>query len=285
MKLSCLPVSLYNDLSSGALTLADWFTLAGRLGLDGADLSVAHLASRKEAELYALRRQAEAAGVEIVMLVTYSDFTQPDAGERRRQVEDLKQNIKTAAHLGASFLRVTAGQAHPGVSEAEGIAWAVEGLTAGLAEAAQAGVTLAYENHTIGYGWRHYDFSRPAGIFLEIVARTEGTGLGLLYDTANTLAHGDDPLAVLAQVKERVKVLHINDIRQEGLFEPVVAGTGVAPLEAILREMRQAGFDGWISLEEASRTGESAFWQAVPYIDRLWQQVGGSPRQRFLNGS
>lgn len=285
MKLSCLPVSLYNDLSSGALTLADWFNLAGRLGLDGADISVAHLASRQEAELRALRRQAEAAGVEIAMLVTYSDFTQPDAGERRRQVEELKRNIEAATHLGASFLRVTAGQAHPGVSQAEGIAWAVEGLTACLAEAAQAGVILTYENHTIGYGWQYYDFSRPAPIFLEIVARTEGTSLGLLYDTANTLAHGDDPLAVLAHVKERIKVLHLNDIRQEGRFEPVVLGTGVAPLEAILRELRQAGFDGWLSLEEASRTGEAAFWQAVPYIDRLWQQVGGAPRQKLPHGS
>jgi sugar phosphate isomerase/epimerase len=278
MKLSCLPVSLYNDLSSGALTLEGWFNLAGRLGLDGADVSVAHLASRKAADLQALRRQAEVAGVRITMLVSYSDFTQPEAGARRRQVEELKLNIETAAHLGASFLRVTAGQAHPGVSRTEGIAWAVEGLTAALDEATQAGVTLTYENHTIGYGWSNYDFSRPADIFLEIVARTEGSSLGLLYDTANTLAYGDDPLAVLAQVRHRVKVLHVNDIRQKGAFEPVVAGTGVAPLAAILQEMRQAGFDDWISLEEASRTGEAAFWQAVPYVDRLWQQVGGTPR-------
>jgi sugar phosphate isomerase/epimerase len=280
MKLSSLPVSLYHDLSSGALTLAGWFNLAGRLGLDGADISVAHLASREVDYLSELRHQAEAAGVQIVMLVSYSDFTQPEAEERRRQLEVLKLNIETAAHLGASFLRVTAGQAHPGVARAEGIAWAVEGLTACLDEAAQAGITLTYENHTIGYGWTQYDFSRPADIFLEIVAQTEGSRLGILYDTANTLAHGDDPLAVLAQVQHRVKVLHVNDIRQKGAFEPVIAGTGVAPLAAIFQAMRQAGFDGWISLEEASRTGEAAFWQAVPYIDHLWQQVGGAPRLR-----
>ena len=39
MKLSCLPVSLYADLTDGRRTLLDWFNLAGALGLDGADIS------------------------------------------------------------------------------------------------------------------------------------------------------------------------------------------------------------------------------------------------------
>jgi sugar phosphate isomerase/epimerase len=274
MKLSCLPVSLYQDLSAGRLTLAGWFKLARELGLDGADMSVAHLASRKPEELAALRRQAEDAGVRIVMLVTYADFTQPDPLERHRQVDLLKTNIEAAGYLGASFARVTAGQAHPGVARADGIGWAVEGLTACLEEAAQAGVELLYENHTIGYGWSYYDFSQPTDIFLEIVARTEGTGLKILYDTANTLASGDDPLAVLDKVKHRLGTLHVNDIRQAGKFEPVVVGTGVVPLLSIFQTVQATGFDGWISLEEASRTGEAGFRQAVPYVVQLWQRAG-----------
>ena len=45
MQFSCLPVSLYTAISAGERTLADWFRLAAALGLDGADISVAHLAS------------------------------------------------------------------------------------------------------------------------------------------------------------------------------------------------------------------------------------------------
>jgi sugar phosphate isomerase/epimerase len=276
MKFSCLPVSLYNDLTAGRLTLADWFNLAGRLGLEGADMSVAHLTSRNPADLAQLRAQAEAAGVRIVMLVTYSDFTQPDPAQRLRQLDELKTNIEAAAHLGASFLRVTAGQAHPGVARADGIQWAAEGLTAALEVATEAGITLAYENHTIGYGWTHYDFSQPADIFLEIVARTVGTPLKILFDTANNLASGDDPLAVLEQVKERVAMLHVNDIRRAGQFEPVVVGTGVVPLREIFQTIQAGGFEGWISIEEASRTGEAGFRQAVPYVKQLWQQTGGA---------
>lgn len=280
MRLSCLPVSLYNDITAGQRSLADWFHFAAELRLDGADVSIAHIQSRESQYLESLRRQTESAGVPIVMLVTYSDFTHPDADERARQIDELRANIQVAAHLGATFLRVTAGQRHPETRRAEGIDWAVEGLTACLDEAAAAGVTLTYENHTIGYGWTYFDFSQPADIFLEIVARTEGTGLRLLFDTANNLAMNDDPLAVLKKVQHRVAVIHVSDIRRAGHFEPVVLGTGVAPLAPIFQQLRDAGFDSWISVEEASRTGEAGFRQAIPYVDQAWQKVGGAPRAR-----
>jgi hypothetical protein len=63
MKLSCLPVSLYPDLAAGRLTLGAWFRMAKFLGLDGADLSVAHVASRAPAFLDGLRQEATEAGV------------------------------------------------------------------------------------------------------------------------------------------------------------------------------------------------------------------------------
>ena len=278
MKLSCLPVSLYADLTDGRRTLVDWFNFAGALGLDGADISVVHLQSHQPDYLRALRQQAADAGIQIAMLVTYADFTHPDAAERLRQVEEIRAYCDVAAQLGASFMRVTAGQAHPGVERADGIEWAVAGLTACLARAAAAGVTLCYENHTKGYAWTYNDFSQPADRFLEIVARTEGTGLKILYDTANTLAAGDDPLAVLEQVKQRVAMIHVNDIRQAGRFEPVLLGTGVAPVQEIFSTLVQNGFDSWVSVEEASKTGEEGFRRAIPYALQLWSQAGGKPR-------
>jgi sugar phosphate isomerase/epimerase len=276
MKLSCLPVSLYPELSAGTRTLADWFHFAAELGLDGADVSVVHLPSRQPADLRMVRSQAEDAGVQIAMIVTYADFTHPDAAERARQVAEIREFCEVAAELGASFMRVTAGQRHPGVGREEGIEWAVAGLTACLDQAAATGVTLCYENHTKGYAWTYNDFSQPADRFLEIVHRTEGTSLRLLYDTANTLAAGDDPLAVLEQVKHRVAVVHVNDIRRAGYFEPCLLGTGVAPVKEIFARLVQNGFDGWISVEEASKTGDDGFRTAIPMAKELWMQAGGT---------
>ncbi|MBX3015047.1 MAG: TIM barrel protein [Caldilineaceae bacterium] len=273
MKYSCLPVSFYADFTAGRRTLADWFRFAAALGLDGADISVAHLESLAPAYLDGLRQQAVDAGVQIAMIVTYADFTHPDAAERVHQVDEIRDYLDAAARLGIAFVRLTAGQKHPGVARAPGVEWAVTGLTSCLDHAAQLGITLLYENHTRGAVWTYNDFSQPAEIFLEIVRRTEGTGLRLLYDTANTLATGDDPLAVLAQVKHRVSVVHVNDIQRAGYFEPCLAGTGVAPIQAIFAALHETGFDTWISVEEASKRGEEGFRQAIPYVKGLWEAL------------
>jgi sugar phosphate isomerase/epimerase len=280
MKLSCLPVSLYPELSAGTRTLADWFRFAAELGLDGADVSVVHLASTEAGYLRKLSEQAAEAGVQMTMLVTYADFTHPDAAERGRQVEQLRRYIGVASQLGTPFIRVTAGQAHPGLERGAAIEWAVEGLTACLDDAASQGVTLCYENHTKGYAWTYNDFSQPSDIFLEICARTEGSGLRLLFDTANTLATGDDPLRVLAKVKHRVSMIHTNDIARVGYFEPVLLGEGVAPIVEIYRMVIEDGYDGWISVEEASKTGEDGFRKAIPYADQAWVAAGGAPRRK-----
>lgn len=269
MKLSCLPVSLYADISAGRRTLADWFRFAAELGLDGADISVAHVTSRALGDLDALRRQAQNAGMSIPVMVTYTDFTHPDADERKRQCASLRLMIDDAARLGVSYLRVTAGQAHPGVARDDGINWAVEGLVSCLDHADEKAITLVYENHTIGYGWTYYDFSQPAEIFLEIVRRTEGSGLRILFDTANPLALNEDPLMILDAVQHRLGVVHINDLRQTGAFEPVVAGTGVSPITAVIERLRSIGYNGWVSVEEASRTGEEGFRRAIPYVRNL----------------
>ena len=270
MPFSCLPVSLYPAISDGERTLADWFGLAAALGLDGADISVAHLASLDSAYLAGLRKQALDAGVVIAGMVTYTDFTHPDAATRRQHRQELRQYIDAGAQLGVDFLRVTAGQKHPGVTRADGIAWAADGLTAWVEEAKAADVTLVYENHAIGYGWTYFDFSQTASVFLEICARTADSGLKLLFDTANLLAVDDDPLAVLETVLPRVAVVHASDIRRTGAFEPVLLGSGVTPLNTIFGRLRAAGFDGWISVEEASKSGEEGFRQAIRNVRELW---------------
>ncbi|MDQ5853251.1 MAG: sugar phosphate isomerase/epimerase, partial [Chloroflexota bacterium] len=181
---------------------------------------------------------------------------------------------------GVTFLRLTAGQAHPGVSENAGLDWAAEGLAACLDDAAAAGVRLLYENHVRGAVWSANDFTQPAGRFLEVVRRTGGSGLGILFDTANCLVLDDDPFLVLRQVRDRVGAIHVSDIRRVGAFEPTVIGTGVAPIPQLLQIMVEGGFDGWVSVEEASRTGEEGFRQAVAYADRAWQEAGGRQRLR-----
>jgi sugar phosphate isomerase/epimerase len=285
MKLSCLPVSLYADLTAGRVTLGEWFRRAAALGLDGADISVIHLGRRTSADLDRLRRHAREAGVEIAMLATYSDFTHPDAAERVRQAEDVRMWIDVAARLGVSALRVTAGQARPGVGEVDGTAWVAEGLTACVDDAHRADVRLLFENHVRGAPWQQNDFTQGASRFLDVVRRTRGTGIEILFDTANNLVLNESPIDVLDAVVDRIGALHLSDIARMGAFEPTIIGTGVAPIRELLRRIVSSGFDGWISIEEASSTGPEAFDRAVAFADRAWIEAGGNCRDRARSNS
>ncbi len=268
-RLSCLPVSLYAALSDGSLDLAGWFALAHDAGLDGADLSVLQLTRAGAAELDAIARAARDAGVALPMLVSYPDFTHPDARVRAAQRDELRRWIEAAWRLGVGAIRITAGQAHPETREADGLRWAAQGLTGCLDEARDAGVALLFENHVRGAPWQYNDFSQPAVRFAALLDATAGSSLGVLFDTANPLALREDPQELLERALPRVVAVHLSDIRRAGTFEPVLLGDGVAPLAALLEQLRGGGFAGWFSIEEASRGGADGVRQAVERARRL----------------
>ena len=127
------------------MSLADWLRFARSLGLDGADLSVAHLGGLSREDLRGVRRVADTEGIHIAILAAYSDFTHPDAAKRHQEAESLRRWIEVAFDLGAPYIRVTAGQAHPEIEDAVGaLSWIATGLTSCLEDAAAAGVTLLY---------------------------------------------------------------------------------------------------------------------------------------------
>ena len=273
MKLSCLPVSLYDDIFSGKSSVADWIQFGAELGLDAVDFSIKFFPERDTATLNHTIAALEKFDVQACMLACYSDFTHPDPTQRQQELNNLKADIALAKVLGAKFVRVTAGQKHPGIERRAGVRWVIDGFRRALDAAESSGIALAYENHTKGAPWDYWDFSQPTEIFLEILNALSDTPLGVCFDTANPLVLGEDVLTLLDQVIERVVVLHIFDMREVGKFEAVRVGTGAAPIPEVFSCMRQAGYDGWLSIEEASRSGHVGFEQSIVYVRNAWEQA------------
>jgi len=270
MKLSCLPVSFFEDITAGKMTLADWARMGASLKLDAVDLSILFLPERTEPVAAALRRAIESEGIRVAMLTTYPDFTHPDAGQRRRELEQEVQAVRLAAALGARFIRVTDGQAHPETGRQDGIAWAVEGLSRLVDAAGDLGVQLAFENHAKPGAWTYTDFSQSPEVFLEILSRVPSPRLGVNFDTGNAAAFADDPLDFLDQVLGRVVSVHAADTAGRGELNHVLLGTGVTPFEALFHCLKSSGWDGWICMEEASRQGRRGVEAAADFIRRTW---------------
>lgn len=273
MKLSCLPVSLYDDIFTGKSTVADWIRLGAELGLDAVDFSIKFFPKRDAETIKQTRAVLDKHNITPCMLACYSDFTHPDAAQRAQELIDLKSDIALAKALGAKFLRVTAGQNHPGIEREIGVHWVTDGFRRALDEAERHGITLAYENHTKGAPWNYWDFSQPTEIFLEILDALSDTPLGVCFDTANPLVLGEDVLALLEEVVHRIVVLHIFDLREVGVFEAVRVGTGASPIPQIFSCMRQTNYDGWLSIEEASRSGQEGFTRSIEFVRETWEQA------------
>ena len=276
MKLSCLPVSLYDDIFSGKSTIADWIRFGAELGLDAVDFSIKFFPHRDHKLINPIRTNLAKRGLEACMLACYCDFTHPDSAQREQELTDLKSDIVLAKDLGASFIRVTAGQNHPGTNRDEGIKWVTEGFRRALDAAEKHGITLAYENHTKGAPWQYWDFSQPTEVFLQILDELSDTPLGVCFDTANPLVLNEDVMGLLEQVIDRVVVLHVFDMREAGSFDPVRVGTGVSPIPQVFQVMRQNSFDGWLSIEEASKQGRQGFKAAVHHVRKTWEQASST---------
>jgi len=268
-----LPVSYFRDIIDGRMSIKEWALEGSRAGLDGIDLSILFLKRRSAEYLDKIRQEIKETGIRVAMVTTYPDFTHPNPAERQRELTKLEDDIVTASRLGADLVRVTAGQAHPSVSRRDGINWAVNGLTSAMEFARGYPVKLAYENHAKPGAWQYTDFSHPTDIFLEIAERTANISLGVNWDTANTIAYGDDPIPVLKKVLNRVVSVHAADTSTRGELKPVLLGTGLVPFKEMFQILRDAGFNGWICIEEASFKGPAGVEAAASFVRRVWNEA------------
>jgi len=280
MRLSCLPVSFFAEIIDGRMPVAEWARMGRALGLDAIDLSILFVQPRTVEQARNLRRQIEDAGSRVAMITTYPDFTHPDAAQRREELSLAIETVHIAEALGAELIRVTAGQAHPATGRAEGIGWAVEGLSRLVEAVRGAPVRPVYENHAKPGAWEYTDFSTPPEIFLEIARGTAPSGLGINFDTGNAAAFAADPLALLDQVLDRVVSVHVADTAAFGELKPVPIGTGIAPIPAIMERLVKSGWDGWLCMEEASFQGQAGIDAAARFVRTAWQRACAAPAHR-----
>ena len=275
MKISCLPVSFFSKIINGSMSIKDWASMAAEVGLDAIDLSVMLLKNHTSVYLKQIRDDLEKAGIPVTMMATYPDFSHPDPMQRERELEYLGHDIALSSYLGAKYLRITAGQAHPKTPVEQGIQWVINFFKRSTSVSEKFNVQLVYENHSKPGAWEYPDFSQPTERFLRIAEALRDTGIGINFDTANPQVYGDDPLQTLHQVIDNVVTIHVADTAEAGKLVPVpaVIGEGLVPFNEIFRRLKQRGFDGWMCIEEASNTGREGVKKATDVVRKIWAEV------------
>ena len=268
-RLAVFPKAFMDALCvDGSMTVDEWIELASTLDIDGLEFYSGFLDLNAASAGARYRSRAKEAGLVIPMFCCSPDFTHSDPTWRAEQIDRQKQWIEMAAELGASYCRVLSGQRRPEVAREEGLSYAADCIKACLPFAADHGVTLIIENHYKDNYWTYPEFAQRMDLFCDLVGRIDSPHFGVNYDPSNTFLAGEDPIELLRRVKHRVVTMHASDRylkegtwddlrKEESGVESYAArlchgeiGKGMNDYDVIFTELKSAGFDGWISIED-----------------------------------
>jgi sugar phosphate isomerase/epimerase len=250
------------------------------------------LTSLDEGYLDQVGRAIQQAGFEMPMMCCSPDFTNPDPAARQQAIAHELEMIRVTRRLGGAgaSCRVLTGQRYPQVSREQGIAWVTEAIQQLLPVAREYDIVLALENHYKDGHWQYPEFAQKQDVFLEVLAAIpERDYFGVQYDPSNAIVAGDDPLELLRAVVDRVVTMHASDrylaegttlaeLRQsDGTlgYSPNlrhgVIGQGLNDYDTIFTILSQAGYDGWVSIEDGMN-GMAEMAQSLAFLQRMRHQ-------------
>jgi sugar phosphate isomerase/epimerase len=252
---------------TGAMSLDEWIARASTLQVDGLEFYSGFLDLADRSQWPRFRDAARDAGLSVPMLCCSPDFCNPDPKYIAREIDKEKFWIEMCASLGGTYCRVLSGQRHPQVSREDGLAIVSDAIHECAQFAQEFGVTLILENHYKDDFWTYPEFAQHADVFLDLVAGISADNFGVNYDPSNALLAGDDPLALLDAVIDRVVTMHasdrylksgtLDDLRAEESVEGYARrlhhgeiGQGMIDYDGVFRRLSAQGFDGWISIED-----------------------------------
>lgn len=265
-----IPLRYVDEIVEGRMRTEEWLQQVPLFGLQAVEIYHGFVTPSNRESVKELLGQLN---LQVAQFTCAPDFTNPDASARKRELEEMKHKVETAAYLGAPAVRVTAGMVHEGLTEQEGLRYALEGMVA-LAEFAEPiGVKLCYENHYRDRRWAKEDFSFRPEIFLRLFEQIEPTPIMVNFDLANPLMAGADGVALLKRVVHKVYQVHASD-RLPGMYQHCVLGTGSVEFDPLLQILAQHGYQRYITIEDGQPEGDEGFRRSISFlqakIDRFW---------------
>lgn len=267
------------------MTVSEWIELAVKLDVDGLEWYAGFLEMADRKKWSEFRKQVEGHGKVIPMMCCSPDFTHPDSGFRRKEIEKQKGWIDMTHALGGSYCRVLSGQRRPELTNDEGVKFAVDCIESCLPYAQERDITLIIENHYKDDFWEYPEFAQKADVFCQLVESVHHPHFGVNYDPSNTYLAGEDPIDLLKRVSHRVVTMHasdrylkygtIADLRNEeggaiGYAKRLShgeIGKGLNDYDAIFTELKRVGFNGWISIEDGV-DGMDQLERSVAFLGR-----------------
>lgn len=289
LRISAFPKCWLDDIAARKMSVFDWIETAKSLDADGLEMYEGFFTSLDPAYLDSIADAIHAAGFAMPMLCCSPDFTAPNQDQRKREIEREAEMIRVTRRLGSprAVCRILSGQRYPEVSWQQGREWVIEAIHAVLPVAREYHIVLGMENHYKDGFWKYPEFAQKMDRFVSIVDAIEDrTHFGVQYDPSNAIVAGDDPLALLNRIADRVVSMHasdrylaegatLEDLRQSDNtigYSPNlrhgVTGKGLNDYDAICQILAARNYQGWISIEDGMN-GLDEMAESLAFLRRM----------------
>jgi inosose dehydratase len=184
-------------------------------------------------------------GLQLVAVYSGANFIFPDVLEE--ELWRISQGAALAAELGAEHLVVGGGARRTtGTTDAD---------YTRLAEALDRVVSIADEHGLCPSYHPHLTTIVENGDQLEkVITRSR---INFCPDTAHLVAAGSDPVELIRRYAGRIAYVHLKDFRADP-FAFLPLGDGDVDFPAILDELRDAGYEDWLTVELDEYDGPAA---------------------------
>jgi sugar phosphate isomerase/epimerase len=290
LRISAFPKCYLDQIAGNrSMSVFEWIDMARSLDADGLEMYDGFFTSLDAGYLDRVGAAIHNAGFAMTMLCCSPDFTNPDPDGRRRAIEREAEMIRVTRRLGGprAVCRVLSGQRYPQVSREQGLQWVIDCIEQVLPVAREHDIILGLENHYKDGFWKYPEFAQKDDVFLELLnAIPDRTHFGVQYDPSNAIVAGDDPIALLRAVADRVVSMHASDrylaegttldeLRQtDGTlgYSPNlrhgVTGRGLNDYDAIFRILAEHKYRGWVSIEDGMN-GMEEMAESLAFLRRM----------------
>lgn len=253
----CCAYSYNHALRTGTMTMEDFIHKAVELRVDGVDMTAYYLKSTEPEYLDGLRHLAYKNALAFSGSACGVSMVQADPAKRAQGLTEIKKWVDVTDRLGASHLRVFAGELPSGATLQQGVDWTVETMKAAADYSGKKGIMLGLEDHS--------GVTQHADVCLEVMQKVDSPYAGINLDVTNFIpTPTQDAYAQIAACIPYATNTHIRD-RFEYDQSPV-------DLDRVWRLFAQAGFKGYMSAEYEGPDSDTGVPKLVAQIRTLCQK-------------
>lgn len=265
MKIGVSSYSFSRLVNSGQMTQLEVIPKAKEMGFDVIEFSTLSLPEGETPLSFAprIREECDRVGIEVASYTIWADFLSGSNGDWQAEVERLKDEVRTAQILGAPGMRHDSTWGFPANHKGakgfdDALPILVKGCRAVTEFAADLGIKTMVENH----GFFCQDSERVE----KLVNGVNHPNFGILMDIGNFLCVDEDPGIAVGRVMPYAFHVHVKDFHVKSGMAPnpgrgwfqsrggnylrgAIIGHGEVPVVQCLRIMKNAKYDGVISIE------------------------------------